>query len=143
VGLRLGLDDMEKRKFLLLPGLELRPLGRPARSHSLYRLCYPDSPIEDKNMWPCASTPPCVLTSWFIIIGTTLRVGPTAKQLTGQTQFRYYCDVKRNTMCDCRRRTSVQRNRKEQTVCVYTYSGKNVNVLRGMHQQILPLHRKV
>jgi hypothetical protein len=30
---------MEKRKFLALPGLELRPLlGRPARSQSLYRL---------------------------------------------------------------------------------------------------------
>jgi hypothetical protein len=34
-----GLDDMEKRKFLTLPGLELRPLDRPARSQSLYRLC--------------------------------------------------------------------------------------------------------
>jgi hypothetical protein len=28
--LRAGLDDLEKRKFLTLPGLELRPLGRPA-----------------------------------------------------------------------------------------------------------------
>jgi hypothetical protein len=32
VDLRAGLDDLEKRKFLSLPGLELRPLGRPARS---------------------------------------------------------------------------------------------------------------
>jgi hypothetical protein len=32
VDLRAGLDDLEKRKFLTLPGLELRPLGRPARS---------------------------------------------------------------------------------------------------------------
>jgi hypothetical protein len=38
-----GLDDVEKRKFLTLPGLELRPLGRPARSQSLYRLRYPGS----------------------------------------------------------------------------------------------------
>jgi hypothetical protein len=30
--LRADLDDLEKRKFLILPGLELRPLGRPARS---------------------------------------------------------------------------------------------------------------
>jgi hypothetical protein len=30
--LRAGLDDMEKRKFLTPPGLELRPVGRPARS---------------------------------------------------------------------------------------------------------------
>jgi hypothetical protein len=31
------------RKFLTLQGLELRPLGRPARSQSLYRLRYPGS----------------------------------------------------------------------------------------------------
>jgi hypothetical protein len=43
VGPRAGLDDVEKRKFLYLPGLELRPLGRPLRSQSLYRLHYPVS----------------------------------------------------------------------------------------------------
>jgi hypothetical protein len=43
VGLRAGLDDVEKKKFLNLPGLELRPLGRVARSQSLYRLRYPGS----------------------------------------------------------------------------------------------------
>jgi hypothetical protein len=37
VDLRAGVD-VEKRKFLTLPGLELRPLGRAARSQSLYRL---------------------------------------------------------------------------------------------------------
>jgi hypothetical protein len=31
VDLRAGLDDLEKRKFLTLPRLELRPFGRPAR----------------------------------------------------------------------------------------------------------------
>jgi hypothetical protein len=41
MGARAGLDDVEKRKFLFLPGLELRPLGRPARSQSLHRLSYP------------------------------------------------------------------------------------------------------
>jgi hypothetical protein len=35
VGPRAGLDDVEKRKFFTLPGLELRPLGRPARSQSI------------------------------------------------------------------------------------------------------------
>jgi hypothetical protein len=35
---RACLDDTEKRKFLTLPGLELRRLDRPARSQSLYRL---------------------------------------------------------------------------------------------------------
>jgi hypothetical protein len=43
---RLGaLDDIEKRKILPLSGFELRPLGRPARSQSLYQLSYPGSPI--------------------------------------------------------------------------------------------------
>jgi hypothetical protein len=32
VDLRAGQDDLEKRKFLTPPGLELRPLDRPARS---------------------------------------------------------------------------------------------------------------
>jgi hypothetical protein len=45
VGPRTGLDDVEKRKFLTLPGLELRPLRRPARSQSLYLLRYPGSII--------------------------------------------------------------------------------------------------
>jgi hypothetical protein len=38
---RAGLDDVDKRTFLTIPGLELRPLGRPAHSQSLYRLRYP------------------------------------------------------------------------------------------------------
>jgi hypothetical protein len=37
---RAGLDDIDKRQFLTLPGLELRLLGRPARSQSLYRIRY-------------------------------------------------------------------------------------------------------
>jgi hypothetical protein len=40
VGPRAGLDDVEKREFLTLPGLKRRPLGRPSRSQSLYRLRY-------------------------------------------------------------------------------------------------------
>jgi hypothetical protein len=37
---RAGLDDVEKRKFLTLLGLKLRPLGRPGRSQSLSWLIY-------------------------------------------------------------------------------------------------------
>jgi hypothetical protein len=43
IGFIAGLDDVEKRKFLALPGLKLRPIDRPARSKSLYRLSYLDS----------------------------------------------------------------------------------------------------
>jgi hypothetical protein len=46
VGPRAGLADVEKRKFLTLPELELRPLSRPARSQSLYRLRCPLSPVS-------------------------------------------------------------------------------------------------
>jgi hypothetical protein len=42
VGPRNGLDDVERWKTLPLPGLELQPLGRPARRQSLYRLHYSD-----------------------------------------------------------------------------------------------------
>jgi hypothetical protein len=41
VDLRVDLDDMEKKKFLPLPGLELQPLGYTACSRLLYRLHYP------------------------------------------------------------------------------------------------------
>jgi hypothetical protein len=34
------LDNAEKRQFLTVPEHELRPLGRPARRQSLYRLRY-------------------------------------------------------------------------------------------------------
>jgi hypothetical protein len=40
VGPRTGLDGVEKTKISSLPGLELRPLGRAARSQLLYRLSY-------------------------------------------------------------------------------------------------------
>jgi hypothetical protein len=47
---RTGLDDVEKRKFLALEGLELRPLGRLARGQSLYRLRYPGtSSVQEAN----------------------------------------------------------------------------------------------
>jgi hypothetical protein len=41
VGPRAGLDDVWKRKFLTLAGLELLTLGHPGRSQSLYRVRYP------------------------------------------------------------------------------------------------------
>jgi hypothetical protein len=40
---RAGLDEVEKRKFFILPRFELRLLGSSARRQSLYRLSYPGS----------------------------------------------------------------------------------------------------
>jgi hypothetical protein len=55
---RAGLDASEKRKFLTLPGLELRPLSRPARSESLYRLRYPGS-LESVSTFEYALSMDC------------------------------------------------------------------------------------
>jgi hypothetical protein len=41
VDARASSDDVEKKKVFTLPGLELRSLGHPAPSQSLYRLSYP------------------------------------------------------------------------------------------------------
>jgi hypothetical protein len=54
---RAGLDDVEKRKFLTLPGLELRLLGRPARNQSLYRLRHKFWLISFRLI-PSCSVPP-------------------------------------------------------------------------------------
>jgi hypothetical protein len=52
VGLKAGLDAAEERTFLILLGLELRTLGHPARSQSLYRLSYPESNINAVHKFP-------------------------------------------------------------------------------------------
>jgi hypothetical protein len=41
VGPRIGLDAVEKEKFLILLGLEFRPHCRLAGNQSLYQLLYP------------------------------------------------------------------------------------------------------
>jgi hypothetical protein len=52
---------MEKRKFLTLPGLELRPLSSPARSQSLYRctktVVFTYSIMYIHILWHYARTP--------------------------------------------------------------------------------------
>jgi hypothetical protein len=60
VGPRTGLDDVEKRKFLPLPELELRPLGSPPRSQSLYRLRFPSSFLFTDTGLNCMSSVACI-----------------------------------------------------------------------------------
>jgi hypothetical protein len=45
VGASTGLSDAEGRKILALPGLKLRPLGRPVRSHD-EQAVYPAESVE-------------------------------------------------------------------------------------------------
>jgi hypothetical protein len=47
VGQKVCLDDVEKRKFLSSPELELQPLGRLSRSQSLHRLSYINFELEE------------------------------------------------------------------------------------------------
>jgi hypothetical protein len=49
MGPKTSLDDVERRKILPLPGLELRSLGSPSRSQLLYRLPYPGVHLQYKN----------------------------------------------------------------------------------------------
>jgi hypothetical protein len=49
-----GLEDVENRKFFILLGLELRPLGRPSRNQSLYRPRYPGSLPSNHIKFLCA-----------------------------------------------------------------------------------------
>jgi hypothetical protein len=69
---RTSLDDMEKRKSLTLPGLELRPLGRPASSQSLYRLRYPGFLLTEVYQILIKHHDRFVAHRWkFIILGIT------------------------------------------------------------------------
>jgi hypothetical protein len=52
---RAGLDDVEKRKYLILPGLELRTFGRPTHGQSPYRLRYPGSLLKEIYFQICAN----------------------------------------------------------------------------------------
>jgi hypothetical protein len=50
VGPRAGVENVEKRNFFTLPGIELRSLGRPPLSRSLYGIRYPGSNNNLYNM---------------------------------------------------------------------------------------------
>jgi hypothetical protein len=67
-----GLDDMDKRKFLTLPGLELIPLGRPARSQSLYRLRYSGLGCYTTS-WNVAGSIPDHVAEFFTLPNTSSR----------------------------------------------------------------------
>jgi hypothetical protein len=77
IGPRTGLDNVERRKILPLPGLEPQPLDHPSRSQSIHRLRYPGStsgstvqslPNADKEM-PCT-----YVTRRFITVITKLHL---------------------------------------------------------------------
>jgi hypothetical protein len=67
-----SLDNVEKRKFLILPGLELRPLSRPTRSQALYRLRYPGVRIlkkQDARVWLLVQN----RDNWWSLLNTTVK----------------------------------------------------------------------
>jgi hypothetical protein len=71
VGPRTGLNVVEKKKFLTLPGLELRPLGRSVHSKSLYLLRYPGSPQRLPDLVKMKfKTVPKIVTIVNIKVGT-------------------------------------------------------------------------
>jgi hypothetical protein len=58
-----GLDDMEKWKFLTLPGLKLQPLGPPVGNQPLYRLRYHGSCAVSELIYDRQSVGQSVLVS--------------------------------------------------------------------------------
>jgi hypothetical protein len=61
VGLRICVEDVERRKFLTLSEFEIRPLCRPARSQSLHRLRYSDDPGSYRDNAPSLKTEDVIL----------------------------------------------------------------------------------
>jgi hypothetical protein len=55
---RAGLDNVEKKEFLILPGLELRSLGPRVLSLTLYRRIITGSwlSLEDVEVFKCLET---------------------------------------------------------------------------------------
>jgi hypothetical protein len=70
------MDDVEKRKFLTLPGLELRTLG------------YPALPIRTPPIVPQSSSSSSVIWGWYS--------RPSSGNSTKWTQFQYMRKVKKN-----------------------------------------------
>jgi hypothetical protein len=64
-----GLVDVERKKFLILPELELRSLSRPARSQSLCRLRYPGSLESEDDSWKVNSKVVAGLGRYHIVLG--------------------------------------------------------------------------
>jgi hypothetical protein len=60
VGPRTGPDDVEKRKFLTLPGLELRRLCRPASHYTDCAIPAPTNNAVNSKLWFWHMTP-CIL----------------------------------------------------------------------------------
>jgi hypothetical protein len=66
MGIKTGLDDVEKRTFLILQGFELQLFGCPARSQLKHRLCCPGSsyPLASTPVHYLLMTPPLVTTEF-------------------------------------------------------------------------------
>jgi hypothetical protein len=86
-----GLDDVDNRKFLTLPGRELRPLVRPVRSQSLYRLRY--LKVSYRNVQGIKKT--CESTRPATEFGSTI----SAITILYTTLVRYATDSKIDAVC--------------------------------------------
>jgi hypothetical protein len=107
VGPRAGLDDVQKRKFLTLPGLELRPPDRSACSQSLYRLCYPGSHTElISNINYISHYDSWILFRMFLDMVSLRLTKYKQKTRDEYAMQELQCDYTRKQICFCRKQTN-------------------------------------
>jgi hypothetical protein len=83
VGSRTGLDHVERRQILPLSGLELRPLGRPARSQSLSDCAIPITHKHTQAHMYNFMTADCIVSiriNTILIPSNTWRLAPMRKE---------------------------------------------------------------
>jgi hypothetical protein len=101
VGPRAGLDDVEKKKFLTLPRLKFQPLGRPAHSHSLYRLRCPGSFLLSSQPPPnlICRTIPCRLFTIDYSIYLRLSFVPPTSMVKIEIEAPTFSDIQLTDGC--------------------------------------------
>jgi hypothetical protein len=156
IGDRMGpiasLTDTEKWTFLSVPGLELQPLGRPARRQSLYRLLCRCCPLwyvivpkrfssdicecRGRGYQRCRSALKVEITALFeMLVHDTTDTADTASP-TDATGCRYYrhcrlCRQSRHIYCKPYRRCRLQILQTLQTA--QTHILQTLNTLQTLH----------
>jgi hypothetical protein len=97
VGRRAGLDTEARGKILSpLPGIELRPPGRPVRSQTLYRLSY--NRVAEKINRECNKYIPMIQPPSMALASTLKGRTPICKQVVTEKRLRFVFRWNKSTL---------------------------------------------